>query len=61
MWIVPATIGVIFLLLYMAFKRAREALIVRLCTISPIYATRGSWFCGDSAPGRRSSWPWRAC
>ena len=41
MWIVPATIAVIFLLLYMAFKRAREALIV-LSTL-PFALVGGVW------------------
>ena len=41
MWIVPATIGVIFLLLYMAFKRAREALIVLLTL--PFALVGGLW------------------
>lgn len=41
MWIVPATIGVIFLLLYMAFRRAREALIVLLTL--PFALVGGVW------------------
>lgn len=41
MWIVPATIGVIFLLLYMAFRRAREALIVLLTL--PFALVGGLW------------------
>lgn len=41
MWIVPATIAVIFLLLFMAFKRAREALIV-LSTL-PFALVGGVW------------------
>ena len=41
MWIVPATIAVIFLLLFMAFKRAREALIVLLTL--PFALVGGLW------------------
>lgn len=41
MWIVPATVGVIFLLLYMAFRRAREALIVLLTL--PFALVGGLW------------------
>lgn len=41
MWIVPATIAVIFLLLFLAFKRAREALIV-LSTL-PFALVGGIW------------------
>ena len=41
MWIVPATIGLIFLLLYMAFKRAREPLIVLLTL--PFALVGGVW------------------
>lgn len=41
MWIVPLTIGIIFLLLYMAFKRAREALIVLLTL--PFALVGGVW------------------
>lgn len=41
MWIVPATIAVIFLLLFLAFKRAREALIV-LSTL-PFALVGGVW------------------
>jgi Cu(I)/Ag(I) efflux system membrane protein CusA/SilA len=40
-WIVPATIGVIFLLLFMAFGRAREALIVLLTL--PFALVGGIW------------------
>lgn len=41
MWIVPATIGIIFLLLYMAFGRAREAVIVLLTL--PFALVGGVW------------------
>jgi copper/silver efflux system protein len=41
MWIVPLTIGIIFLLLYMAFRRAREALIVLLTL--PFALVGGIW------------------
>jgi len=41
MYIVPATIAVIFLLLFMAFKRAREALIVLLTL--PFALVGGLW------------------
>ena len=41
MWIVPATIAVIFLLLFMAFKRTREALIVLLTL--PFALVGGLW------------------
>ena len=41
MWIVPVTIAVIFLLLFMAFKRAREALIVLLTL--PFALVGGLW------------------
>jgi Cu(I)/Ag(I) efflux system membrane protein CusA/SilA len=41
MWIVPLTIGIIFLLLYLAFRRAREALIVLLTL--PFALVGGIW------------------
>jgi len=41
MWIVPLTIGIIFLLLYLAFKRAREALIILLTL--PFALIGGIW------------------
>ena len=40
-WIVPLTIGIIFLLLYLAFRRAREALIVLLTL--PFALVGGIW------------------
>ena len=41
MWIVPLTIGIIFLLLYLAFKRAREALVILLTL--PFALVGGIW------------------
>ena len=41
MWIVPVTIGIIFLLLYLAFRRTREALIVLLTL--PFALVGGIW------------------
>jgi Cu(I)/Ag(I) efflux system membrane protein CusA/SilA len=41
MWIVPLTIGIIFLLLYLAFRRTREALIVLLTL--PFALVGGVW------------------
>jgi Cu(I)/Ag(I) efflux system membrane protein CusA/SilA len=41
MWIVPLTVGIIFLLLYLAFRRAREALIVLLTL--PFALVGGIW------------------
>ena len=41
MWIVPLTIGIIFLLLYLAFKRVREALIILLTL--PFALIGGIW------------------
>lgn len=41
MWIVPGTIGIIFLLLYMAFGRTREAVIVLLTL--PFALVGGVW------------------
>ena len=41
MWIVPFTIGIIFLLLYLAFKRVREALIILLTL--PFALIGGIW------------------
>src|SRR3546814_14027875 len=41
MWVVPATIGIIFILLYFAFRRVRQPLIILLTL--PFALVGGVW------------------